>query len=62
MLWLSDPLRWQQLTLKEKLQLLKKHFSGPCGQSSSVMQTQSVIQQVLNECIKKLDDKNPNSL
>lgn len=57
MMWLSDPIRWKQLTLKEKLILLKKHFSGPCGQSSSAMTTQGVIQDVLKECIKLAEDK-----
>jgi len=58
MLWLKDPIKWNQLTLVEKLELLRKHYcTGPCGQSCSIITTRSETNKVLLEVIKILKDQ-----
>lgn len=54
-LWLKDILVWNKLSLKEQLEAIRVHLcTGPCGQSSSTMQTRSVISNTLKEAIEKV--------
>lgn len=49
-LWLKDPVKWESLQLSEKVKLLRKYYySGPCGQSSSVLATKSALEKTLKE-------------
>ena len=51
-MWIKDPLKWEELDIINKLILLKKHYcTGPCGQSSSVLQTRTATEEVINEAI-----------
>lgn len=49
-LWLKDPIKWESLQLSEKVRLLKEHYcNDPCGQSSHILTTRSVLEKTLKE-------------
>jgi hypothetical protein len=44
-LWLKDPAKWESLQLSEKVKLLREYYcTGPCGQSSHILTTRSVLE------------------
>lgn len=56
-LWNRDPLKWQDLPLKEKVDMLRKYYcTGPCGQSSSTLGTRSALNSVLLDVIEILSN------
>ena len=56
MLWIKDPLKWDKLTLVERLEALRIHYcTGPCGQSMSVMATRSATNIALKEAIMSIN-------
>ena len=56
MLWIKDPLKWDKLTLVERLEALRIHYcTGPCGQSMSVMATRSATDFTLREVIMMIN-------
>jgi hypothetical protein len=55
-LWLKDVPAWNKLSLSEQAERLRKHYcTGPCGQSSDVMQTRSVTDKFFRDVQKRLD-------
>ena len=55
MLWIKDPLKWDRLSLVERLEALRIHYcTGPCGQSMSVMSTRSATDKALKDAINEL--------
>ena len=57
-LWLKDPIKWESLQLSEKVKLLRKyHCTGPCGQSSHILTTRSVLEKTLKEVESFLIEK-----
>ena len=56
MLWIKDPLKWDRLSLVERLEALRLHYcTGPCGQSMSVMATRSATNIALKEAIMSIN-------
>jgi hypothetical protein len=56
MLWIKDALKWDRLSLVERLEALRLHYcTGPCGQSMSVMMTRSATNIALKEAIMSIN-------
>lgn len=56
-IWNRDPLKWRELPLKEKVEMLRKfHCTGPCGQSSSTLGTRSALNDVMLDVIDILNN------
>lgn len=55
MLWIKDKVKWDRLSLVERLEALRLHYcTGPCGQSMSVAFTRSATNKALRESIDEL--------
>jgi len=56
MMWLKNKEKWDDLELIEQIEELRKHYcTGPCGQSSSTLNTREATNQALNRVKRALN-------